>query len=715
MVKIYKYRPAGRIKYVYIGVALAILVVIVGLVISSAVEKDLPSLAELHNIQPSLITRVYDRNGILLKEFYNERRILIPYDKIPPYLIDCLLATEDRRFYDHWGVDIRRIAGATLHNLIKLNMTSEGASTLTQQLARKLFLTPEKSYIRKMKEALTAVKIERVYSKNEILQMYLNKHYFGRGAYGIQAAAQVYFSKDAWDLTLPDCAVLIGLLKAPNRYSPIEHPDRALVRRNTVFNSLVDYGKLSRDAADSLKRMPLVINPSLGDAGRAPYFTELLRQYIYDTYGEEALYSSGLNIYTTIDAKMQAAADSALDSEIDDLQKQMQSRYSLKNPDYTMLVPDSLHPGNNIRLYKQMQGMLFAMDNETGGVLAFVGGRDFNKSKFIRVTQALRQPGSSFKPFVYTTAMDNGFSPSNLFLDSPIVLTVGGQEWRPDNFDMTFRGEMTLRDGLKDSRNLIAIKLLMDPLVTPQQVVEYAHRMGIKSQLNPVPSLAIGSSEVTMWDMVPAFSVFPNGGVRKEPYYITKILDRNGNVKYERTHTDQEEVLSPQTAYVMTNMLETVVNNGTGAGARLRGFTRPAGGKTGTSNNNTDNWFMGFVPQITCGVWIGFDDKTKIGIGKGEVGATTALPVWTEFMKVATANMPEKDFPVPPGIYTATICLDSGLLARADCPRTTTDIFTDTTLPKTECNLDHKSSRTSKERDERFRLDDKGQARKDRF
>ena len=715
MVKIYKYKPAGRVKFVYIGAALAILVIIISLVVSSAVEKDLPSLAELHNIQPSLITRVYDRNGVLLKEFYNERRILIPYDKIPPYLIDCLLATEDRRFYDHWGVDVKRIAGATLHNLIKLNMTSEGASTLTQQLARKLFLTPEKSYVRKIKEALTAIKIERVYSKNEILQMYLNKHYFGRGAYGIQAAAQVYFSKDAWDLTLPDCAVLIGLLKAPNRYSPIEHPDRALMRRNIVFNSLAEYGKISWDAADSLKKLPLVIDPSQGDVGQAPYFTELLRQYIYDTYGEEALYSSGLSIYTTLDAKMQAAADSALNSEDDDLQKQMQSRYSIRNTDYTMLVPDSLNPGKTVRVYKQMQGMLFAMDNETGGVLAFVGGRDFNKSKFIRVTQALRQPGSSFKPFVYTTAMDNGFSPSDLFIDSPIVLTIGGQEWRPDNFDMTFRGEMTLRDGLKDSRNLIAIKLMMDPLVTPQQVVQYAHHMGIKSQLNPVPSLAIGSSEVTMWDMVPAFSVFPNGGIRKEPFYITKILDRFGNVKYERTRTDQDEVLSPQTAYVMTNMLETVVNNGTGAGARMRGFTRPASGKTGTSNNNTDNWFLGFVPQITCGVWIGFDDKTKIGIGKGEVGATTALPVWTEFMKVATAGLPEKDFSVPPGIYTATICLDSGLLARADCPRTTTDIFTDATLPKTECNLDHKSSRSSQERDDRFRMDDKGKTKKDRF
>jgi penicillin-binding protein 1A len=713
MEKILKYRVNTRSGAAISGLIVLALVIFIGIIVADTLGHDLPSLAKLHNIQPSLITHVYDRNGILLKEFYNERRMLIPYEKIPPYLIDCLLATEDRKFYSHWGVDIRRIVGATIHNLARLSLTREGASTLTQQLARNLFprvLSPsERSYMRKIREALTAIKIERTYSKNEILQMYLNQNYYGRGAYGIQAAAQVYFSKNAWELTLPDCAILIGLLKAPNRYSPIEHPDRALARRNIVFNSLVEYGKLTRAEADSLKDLPLEINPNQGNFGKAPYFTELIRQHLLETYGEEALYSSGMSIYTTLDSAMQEAAERALFTEVDQLEGQMQATHSLSDSNYTMLAPDTVDGQlTTKRVYKQIQGMLMAVDNETGGVLAFVGGRDFNVSKFIRVTQAMRQPGSSFKPFVYTTAIDNGFSPSDLFLDSPIVLTIGGQEWRPDNFDQTFKGEMTMRDGLKESRNLIAIKVIMDPLVTPQQVAEYAHRMGISAFLNPVPSLAIGSSEVTMWDMVPAYSVFPNGGIRKEPFYITKILDRNGNIKYEKTRTDQEEVLSPQTAYIMTNMLQTVVDHGTGFGARRRGFYRPAGGKTGTTNNNTDNWFMGFVPQITCGVWIGYDDKTKIGEGKGEVGATTALPIWTDFMLAATADMPVKDFPMPPGIYTATICLDSGKLAREDCPRQVTDIFTESTLPKEECTLKHNGVKPVKESQERFRLDQRG-------
>ncbi len=718
MPNVIKYRLKDRKGYIIIGLVTVAVVVVLGLLAASALQRDLPSLARLHNIQPSLITRVYDRNDVLLKEFYNERRMLIPYNQIPPYLVDCLLATEDRKFYSHWGVDIRRIVGATLHNITRFSLTREGASTLTQQLARSLFpdvLSREKSYIRKMKEALTAVSIERSYSKNEILQMYLNQHYFGRGAHGIQAAAQVYFSKNAWELSLQDCAVLVGLLKAPNRYSPIEHPERALMRRNIVFNSLVDFGKLARAEADSLKKLPLDIKPNIGNFGKAPYFTELVRQHLLETYGEEALYASGMSIYTTLDAEMQQAAETALFQRIDELQKSTEERFSITNESYTIFVADSTKSSGGKRVYKQLQGMLMAVDNETGGVLAFVGGRDFYKSKFIRVTQALRQPGSSFKPFVYTTAIDNGFSPSDLFLDSPLVLTIGGQEWRPDNFDMTFNGEMTLREALKDSRNLVAIKLLMDPLVTAQQVAEYARRMGISTPLNPVPSLAIGSSEVTMWDMVPAFSVFPNGGIRKEPFFINKIIDRNGNLKYERTRTEQEEVLSPQTAYIVTNMLQTVVDHGTGAGARLRGFMRPAGGKTGTSNSNTDNWFIGFTPQITCGVWVGFDDKTKIGIGRGEVGATTALPVWAEFMKAASNNLPVKDFPVPPGIYTTTVCVESGNLASENCPRVATDIFTQATLPHEECTLSHRGSRLTRETQERFRMDDRGRNKKERF
>ena len=360
--------------------------------------------------------------------------------------------------------------------------------------------------------------------------------------------------------------------------------------------------------------------------------------------------------------------------------------------------------------------MLFAMDNETGAVLAFIGGYDFKTSKFNRVVQALRQPGSAFKPFVYATALDNGFSPSDLLLDSPIVLTVGGEEWRPSNFDLTFKGEMTLREGLRESRNLITVKLIMDPLVTPGQVVEYAHRLGITTKLEPVPSLAMGSSDVLLWEMVPAFSVFPNGGILRKPFYITKIVDRNGHVKYEKSMGDQEEVLSEQTSYIMTNMLETVVNSGTGIGARLRGFSRPAGGKTGTTNDYTNNWFIGFVPQLTCGVWIGFDDNIKIGnTAKGEVGATTALPVWTNFMKVACDSLPVKDFPIPPGIYTATVCLDSGELAKGDCVRTVTDLFTNETLPKFECHLNHRSDKSRKEEEKRFRMNDDDKGQKTRF
>lgn len=716
MAILYKDRSQWWKKYIVIGLGLIGSFVLAGIATAVILQHDLPSPAQLNNIQPRLITRIYDRNDEVLMEYFTERRILIPYSEIPPYLIDCLLATEDRKFYDHWGVDLRRIFGALAHNIAKFNLTAEGASTLSQQLSRSLFLTPEKTLTRKIKEALTSIRIERTYSKNEIIQMYLNHHYFGPRAYGIQAASQLYFSKNAQELNLLEAALLIGLLKAPSKYNPLEHPDRALVRRNIVLNSLVDYGKISEGMADSLKQLPLVLDPQKKDIGKAPYFTELIRQRILNDYGEEALYSSGMSIYTTLDLGYQNIADSALVEEIDRQQALHESYYDLENENYTYMVPDTSGGPDSISVYKQIQGMLFAMDNETGAVLAFVGGRDFKTSKFNRVVQALRQPGSAFKPVVYATAIDNGFSPSDLLLDSPIVLTIGGEEWRPSNFDLTFKGEMTLRNGLRASRNLIAVKLIMDPLVTPGQVAEYARRFGMTTKLDPVPSLAMGSSDVLLWELVPAFSIFPNGGILRKPFYITKIVDRNSYVKYERTMADQEEVLSEQTAYIVTNMLETVVNHGTGIGARLRGFKRPAGGKTGTTNDYTNNWFIGFVPQMTCGVWIGFDDYTRIGsLSKGEVGASTALPVWTRFMKSACDSLPVKEFPIPPGIYTSTVCLDSGELAKGDCVRTVTDLFTDETLPKSECHLDHRADQTKKENEKRFRIDEKNKGQKTRF
>ncbi len=709
MAIVYKEKRGFKLP-ILIGLGLLVLFVVIGLIMQSIYKKDLPSLAQLHNIEPSLVTRVYDKNGVLLKEFYNQRRSLVPYNKIPPYLIDCLLAVEDRRFYDHWGVDIRRIFGAMVHNIKSFDLKAQGASTLTQQLARNLFLTPKQEFSRKIKEALTSIKIEQTYSKDQILEMYLNQHYLGKGAYGIQAAAQVYFSKNAWELTLPESALIIGLLKSPNPYNPIDHPDRAMRRRNMVYNALVEYGSLSQQMADSLKNEPLGIKPPEEKIGEAPYFTEMVRKYIRDKYGETALYNSGLTIYTTIDLELQHYAENAIVNKLAELQKQMEASMppdDERYEQYTIAIPDSINPDSTIRVYKQLQSALLCIDNVTGGVLALVGGKDYSQFKFNHVTQAHRQPGSSIKPIVYTAAIDNGFKPTDLFIDSPIVLTSGGEEWRPKNFDEKFDGEMTLREGLRRSRNLIAIKLIMNPLVTPQQVISYARRMGITSDLKPYPTLAIGGAgDVTMWELARAYTIYPNGGIKKEPFYITEIRDRNGNVLEHRDRADQEEVLSPQTAYIMTNMLESVINNGTGIGARRMGFKHPAGGKTGTTNDFTNNWFNGFTTQLTTSVWVGYSDYTQIGIDRGEVGATTSLPIWTEFMIAACADLPMKEFPVPAGIYTATICLDSGKLATERCSRVVTDIFTDATLPKTKCTLKHLGDSSKREEEGRFKVED---------
>lgn len=678
-------------------------------------QDELPSLDQLHNIQPSLSARVLDRNGQPLIEFFRQRRVLVPYEKIPPYMIDCLLAVEDRRFYSHWGVDTRRLFIALIHNIISFDLTSQGASTLTQQLTRSLFYTTEKIFSRKMKEFLTAIKIEQTYSKQQILEMYLNQHYFGKGAYGIEAAAETYFSKSAEQLTLPECAILVGLLKSPNRYNPIGHPERAIARRNIVYNSLVEFGKISRKMADSLQALPLEIRPRTENEGWAPYFTETVRQYLSSKYGEDALYNSGLTVNTTLDLRYQRYAEEAVRRKLDEIQNRMEEAIKpgdAKYDQYTLLVEDTANPGMMKRVYKQVQAALLCIDNRTGQVLAFVGGKNFEESKFNRVLQARRQPGSAFKPIVFATAIDNGFKPTDIFMDSPIVLTAGGQEWRPSNFDESFMGEMTLRDALKKSRNLIAIKLMMDPLVTPEQVVSFAQRLGIKSKLLPVPSLAIGSSEVTVWEMAVAFSVFPNWGIRREPYYISKVSDRYGNIAEQRFKAIQEEVLSPQTAYIMTDMMKSVIESGTGYAARLMGFDRPAAGKTGTTNEHTDNWFIGFTPYLTTAVWVGYDDKTTIGIYKGEVGATTALPIWTDFMKAVCADFPPDDFPVPEGIFTATVCLESGDLASPNCSRVATDVFTAETLPRKQCTARHYGSSSKREKDGRFRIEGGGTNRR---
>ena len=668
------------------GSILLILLLLVGVMIRTyrIYKKDLPSLVQLHNIEPSLITKIYSADGKLIKEFYTERRILILLERMPPHLIDALLATEDRRFFKHWGVNLLALARAFWNNLWEWRW-AQGASTITQQLARTLFLTPEKTIPRKIKEIMTAIKIERNYSKEEILEMYLNQCYFGKGAYGVQAAALRYFNKNVEDLSISECAVLVGIPKNPSRYSPIDHPKLAQLRRNIVLNAMRDFKRISPELADSLKKHPLEISPTLVPTGEAPYFTEMVRQYLENEYGEDVLYCGGLSVYTTLNLDLQKAAEEALKTQLDMLQENMENTHTRRDTNYTVVVMDSTgdEPAEK-RVYKEIQGALVAFENKTGNILALIGGKDFEQSQFNRAVQAKRQPGSGFKPFIYTAAIDNGARPIDIMYDTPFLL-IGedGQEWSPENFDLIFRGPVTLREALAKSINIISAKLIEK--VTPQQTIFYASNMGIKSPLSPYPSLALGTSEVTLQEMVSAFSVFPNQGIKVEPKYILKIADRYGNILEENKTSKKEEVLSAQTAYIMATMLQSVINKGTGWGARARGFYRPAGGKTGTSDNCTDNWFIGFTPQITAGVWIGYDDKTVIG--ENITGAHTTLPVWSDFMIKAHDTLKVEDFDVPGGIIFKTVCLESGLLATDRCPRIIIDVFTEETVPKEYCDL----------------------------
>ncbi len=664
-----------------------ILSLITVVVVYNTYKKDLPSLIQLHNIEPSLVTKIYSADGKIIKEFYTERRIYTPLSQISPILINALLASEDRRFYSHWGVNTLSILRAIWESVL-FRQRVKATSTITQQLARMLFLTPERSMSRKIKEALTSIKIEKNYTKDEILELYLNQAYFGKGAYGVQAASQLYFSKNVENLTLSDCAILVSIPKNPGLYSPLTNPELSLKRRNLVLESMRDFGKLTKHQADSLKSLPLEIHPSPAPLGDAPYFTEMVRQYLEKKYGEDALYRGGLSVYTTLNSELQKAGEEALLTELQTRQHSMEKSHSLRDTSYTIVVVDSTKgKPQRRRVFKQLQGALLSIDNKTGDVLALIGGKDFNQSKFNRVTQALRQPGSGFKPFVYTAAIDNGAKPTDIMYDNPFVITgEDGKEWSPQNFDEKFRGPVTLRKALAKSINVISAKLIQK--VTPQQAIFFASHMGLTTPLSPYPSLALGTSEVTLWDMVSAFSVFPNGGIKVQTRFILKITDRYGKTLEEHKISQRQEVLSAQTAYIMTTMLQSVIQRGTGYGAIAKGFTRPAGGKTGTTDNCSDNWFNGFTPQITTGVWIGYDDKTIIG--HNVTGATTALPVWTSFMLKAHEKLPVEGFMVPSGIYLKIVCLESGLLATDKCRHTIMDVFTDETMPEEYCNI-HRS------------------------
>lgn len=673
-------------NWIYIGILLClILFIVVTIKTYQVYQNDLPSFEQLHNIEPSIKTKLYDRNGLLLKEFYTENRVLTPIKEMPPYLIDILLASEDREFYNHWGMNLRRIGIVTITNITNLRITG-GASTITQQLSRMLFLNRKKTFSRKVKEALTAIKLERTYSKDEIIEMYLNQYYFGKGAYGIAAASNAYFSKTVQELNINDCAILIGLLKGPNINSPFINAEKGLLARNRVLYSYYDNGGITREVYDSLSNEPLEVNPPEEKAGFAPYFTETIRQYIMEKYGEDELYGGGLKVYTTLDKDLQKVAEEALFKKIDSLRARISRTYSVEDPTYGMFMPDTINQhSDSIRIIRPVQGAFIAIDNSNGNILAMIGGRSFEESKFNRAVQSYLQPGSSFKPFLYTACIDNGFRTSDIIDDNPIVLDIpGSPQWRPHNFDNKFKGPITIRDGIRFSRNLIAIRLILK--IKPEQVIFYARNMGITTPLEPVPSLGLGTSGVKMVEMVSAFSTFPNKGIHIPPRFILKIVDRYGRVIEDNTTIKKEEVLSAQTAYIMTSLMQSVLDpGGTGQRARWMGFNRPAGGKTGTSNNFCDNWFIGYTPQITAGSWVGFDEK--ISLGRNQDGAKNGVPVWTEFMIAAHDSLPIADFEEPEGIVHADVCIESGELATDRCINVRNEIYIEETEPVEKCHI----------------------------
>ncbi len=685
------------------GVVLAaVLIGMVGAILW--LQRDLPSPSLLETIEPALGTTVYAHDGRVVHEFFRENRVLVRLDDLESsHVVDAILAAEDQRFRAHWGVDIFGIIRAAKTN-VRAGRVVQGASTITQQLARNLFLTPEVSLARKVQEALLALRIERTFTKDRILELYLNQIYFGDGMYGVQAAAEYLFDKDAADLNLQEAALVAGVIQSPQGYAPRRHEERALRRRSIVLSMMVTSGVITAEEAATADTTSLGIVELEDEIKLGGYFIEHVRREVIDRYGAEALYSGGLRIYTTLDLDLQAVAEEQLETQLASLE--VEAGFPVKRGD--AFNADSLD------FIPYVQGALLALDVGSGGILAMVGGRDFKDSPFNRVTQAPRQPGSGFKPFLYTAAIDNGFSPADTILDAPLLVPAAGTpitfrdidpdyeeatDWWPVNYARDFAGVVRLRYALKKSINLAAVRLGM--LVGPRTVADYAERMGITTPLYPVYSLPLGSAEVTLWDMVKAYGVLANQGVRLEPYAIERIEDRSGRVLEEHTRLSQA-VLAPETAYVVTNMMESVLSSGTGWGARARGFQHPAAGKTGTTNDYADAWFIGFSPHVVCGVWTGYDERKTLGPRMS--GARVALPIWTEFMKAAHVGIPRDPFPTPPGITTRRICSRTGLLATENCPDILTEVFAQGSEPIRHCQLHSISERPPALRGGTFRF-----------
>jgi penicillin-binding protein 1A len=770
------------------------------------VVATLPKIDRLADYRPPIVSQVFGDDGSLVGEFYLERRTVVPVDKIPKKLIQAFVAAEDSNFYQHNGIDYLGIVRAAFKNMISFSK-KEGASTITQQVARSMLLTPEKKYSRKLKEAILATRMEKALSKDEILYIYLNQIYLGAGAYGVQLAAETYFSKDVDQLNLAEMAMMAGLPKAPSIYSPIKHFDRAKQRQAYVLERMVKEGYITQAEADHASNTPIVIRSRKKvNSDQSAYFLEQVRIQLEEKYGEDRLYKEGLKIYTTMNAEMQMSAYDGIvnglkaldkrqgfrgpirylaENEVDDFCKRVEDGIdaaALKvgttyqgvvtqvNParseltvrvgertgtltrknmswagkvplagsygkpekgkgkaislgsviDVSVLTPDVNKAGAIFALDQEpeAQAALFAMDPRSGAVRAMVGGYDFKKSQFNRAMQARRNAGSAFKPIIYSAAVDRGMTPASIIDDSPIEFPSGKDKaWAPKNYDNIYRGAVTMREALTNSINVVSVKILEK--IGVGYAIEYAKKMGISSPLADNLTLALGSSSVTPMELTSAYAVFASGGYRLTPYFITKVTDRDGNVLEQiippqvpvfkeitsavRLTADANDgtgnapesagdvkapepgtltpvpVISRETSYIMTNLMESVVSSGTGQKAKAVG--RPVAGKTGTTNDMKDAWFVGYVPQLVAGVWVGYDQEKSLGAGGS--GGQAAAPIWTSFMQRALAGMPVQDFVPPENVTFTLINPRTGLLARQGSEGSVMECFMSGTEPTT--------------------------------
>ncbi len=640
-----------------------IILIVSGIVIPAAggigayyyFSYGLPRIETLKDYTPPLVTEVYSCDGELIGEFYKERRYIVDLAHISPHLIQAIIAAEDDRFFEHSGINIWSIFRAALKNIQSFEIR-QGGSTITQQIVKSILLTPERSFSRKIREAILARRIERSLSKDEILTLYLNQIYFGRGAYGVEAAARVYFDKPAAELSLAESAFLAGLPKAPNYYRVGE---RALKRRHYVLERMRSQGYISGQQLQAADNESLVFpEPEDINTQMAPYFVEHVRQEIERRFGSDTLYEGGLYIETTLDMGMQKAAQAAVLTGLADYETRQE-------------IPDNAT--------SRVQGALLCLNPHSGHIKAMVGGRDFTRSEFNRALQAQRQPGSGFKPIIYAAALDKGYTPASIIVDSPVIFEVNDKDtertfWQPQNYSNRFSGPTTFREALTHSRNIITIKIMKD--IGIHYVIQYAKKLGINGKFPRDLSLALGTCGVSLLDMVKAYSAFCAQGVYANPFVITGVRDRSGEL-VESHQTRLVSAISPQTAYIMTNLLKNVVDEGTGW--RVRKLNRPCAGKTGTTNDERDAWFLGYTPELVTGVWVGYDDYTPLG--KHETGSRAASPIWLDFMQDVLEAEPKKSFSIPDGIVFVRIDPDTGYYPDPSTDEVIYECFKEGTLP----------------------------------